>query len=1067
MNEPERQIMSLLGEAVEHSSPEERAAFLDRACAGDAGRRARLEELLRAHEAAGNFLQGNRPPAEPVTTVDEPIREGPGTVIGPYKLLEQIGEGGFGVVFMAEQTRPVRRKVALKVLKPGMDTRQVVARFEAERQALAIMDHPNIAKVHDGGETASGRPYFVMELVKGTPITEFCDRNHLPVRERLELFLSICQAVQHAHQKGVIHRDLKPSNVLVTRHDTMPIVKVIDFGVAKALGQNLTDKTLFTGIAQMIGTPLYMSPEQAGMSDLDIDTRSDIYSLGVLLYELLTGTTPFDPVRLRTAGYDEMRRIIREQEPPRPSTRLSTLGQAATTASSNRKCDPRRLSQLLRGDLDWIVMKALEKDRNGRYETANGFAMDIQRYLADEPVQACPPSAWYRLRKLVRRHKGPVVAASAIFILLGAGIVGTTTGLVRAITERNEKDAARRQAIDAAEAEAEARRQTRRALDTATDEVVGELLGQQVQLTEQHREFLKKLLAYHAAFAAAKADDREGRESQAAGYFRVALIRQRLGELKGAEAAYREALAIGKQLVADFPDESAFRTELAYHENNLGLVLRATGRLPEAEALCRDALALRKELAAESPGEPKPRYLLATTYRNLGSVLADTGRLPEAEAAFGEVLTICKKLAADFPETPNYRWELALGHQKLGVLLASTGRLPEAEAAFRDALAVSKPLAASFPNRPDYRHAWALDNLNLGNVLRDTGHPGEAERAFRDSVAILRRLAADFPNRPEFRHALGTVSNNLANLLSTTGQPEEAERVLNDAVALLKQLVADYPNRPDFRSILATSHNSLGSLLLDLKRSKEAEAEFREAVALRKQLAAAFAKQPDFRRLLALDQYNLAEVLCATGRQKEGETMLQDALELQKRLTADFANVPDYQNDLAGTLKKLAALRCERRDFPAAVSLVEQARPHQQAALKASPTNDVYRQSYREDFTILAECYVGLADRARLAATADELADFGYDPAKDAYDAACYLCRCAGLAAGDSRIAETERKESAKRYADRAVSMLRRAVASGYRDEAQMKRDPTLQPLRAREDFKKLLAELAAGRGKK
>jgi tetratricopeptide (TPR) repeat protein len=360
------------------------------------------------------------------------VTEAPGTVIGPYKLLEQIGEGGFGVVFLAEQQAPVRRKVALKVLKRGMDTRQVVARFEAERQALAIMDHPNIAKVHDGGQTASGRPYFVMELVKGMPITEFCDQAQLMPRQRLELFGSVCQAVQHAHQKGIIHRDLKPSNVLVSRHDTTPIVKVIDFGVAKALGQELTDKTLFTGIAQMIGTPLYMSPEQAGMSDLDIDTRSDIYSLGVLLYELLTGTTPFDQERLRTMGYDEIRRIIREEEPPKPSTRISTLGQAATTVSTQRKSDPKHLSRLFRGELDWIVMKGLEKDRNRRYETANGLAQDIQRYLADEPVQACPPSAVYRFRKFVRRNKVPVLTVAIVLGVLVGGIVGTAWGLVQA-----------------------------------------------------------------------------------------------------------------------------------------------------------------------------------------------------------------------------------------------------------------------------------------------------------------------------------------------------------------------------------------------------------------------------------------------------------------------------------------------------------------------------------------------------------------------------------------------------------------------------------------------------------
>src|SRR5262249_46892416 len=393
---------------------EARAAFLAEHCKEDVALRKRLEALLWAHDNPHPFLEA--PVAAPVATVDEqPPGEGPGTVIGPYKLIQHIGEGGMGLVFMAEQTQPVRRKVALKILKPGMDTKQVVARFEVERQALALMDHPNIAKVHDGGATASGRPYFVMELVKGEPITDFCDQNRLGVRERLGLFLSVCPAVQHAHQKGIIHRDLKPSNVLVTLHDTVPVVKVIDFGIAKALGQQLTDKTLDTGFAQLIGTPLYMSPEQAELSGLDVDTRSDIYSLGVLVYELLTGTTPFDKDRLKEAGYDEMRRIIREEEPPKPSTRISRLGNSGPRApraetgrrsvptttieiiAAQRKSDPGKLSRLFRRELDWIVMKALEKDRNRRYESASALTADVERYLRDEPVQACPPSVAYRL----------------------------------------------------------------------------------------------------------------------------------------------------------------------------------------------------------------------------------------------------------------------------------------------------------------------------------------------------------------------------------------------------------------------------------------------------------------------------------------------------------------------------------------------------------------------------------------------------------------------------------------------------------------------------------------------
>ena len=387
MNDLRPEVKSLFFEAIDQRSPEELRRFLDRACANDTKLRANLEQLLCAHRDAGNFLGGSSPAA-----IDQPRLERPGAQIGPYKLLEQIGEGGMGVVFMAEQTRPVQRRVALKIIKAGMDTRQVVARFEAERQALAMMDHPNIARVLDAGATDTGRPYFVMELVRGVPMTEFCNQNSISIRDRLELFVTVCQAVQHAHQKGIIHRDIKPTNVLVPLHDGRPVIKVIDFGVAKATGQKLTEKTLFTGFTQMIGTPLYMSPEQAEMSGLDVDTRSDIYSLGVLLYELLTGTTPFTSKCFKTAAYDEFRRIIREEEPPKPSTRMSTVDWAATAVSGKRQSDPHTLSRLLRGELDWIVMKALEKDRTRRYETANNFATDIQRYLAGEPVLAAPPA---------------------------------------------------------------------------------------------------------------------------------------------------------------------------------------------------------------------------------------------------------------------------------------------------------------------------------------------------------------------------------------------------------------------------------------------------------------------------------------------------------------------------------------------------------------------------------------------------------------------------------------------------------------------------------------------------
>ena len=442
----EREIFN---SALERATPAERAAYLDGACGEDVEMRSRLTALLGAHDMAGGFLPMDSSMQEPdavtrtlgnAALVLIPVEERPGNKIGPYKLREKVGEGGCGVVYVAEQEKPVRRRVALKVIKLGMDTRSVIARFEAERQALAMMDHPNIAKVLDAGATAAGRPYFVMELVRGTKITDYCDQNKLSTRARLDLFIKVCQAIQHAHQKGIIHREIKPSNILVTLHDGVPVPKIIDFGIAKATEGRLTDLTVYTDLHQFIGTPAYMSPEQAEMSGLDIDTRADIYSLGVLLYELLTGGTPFDANVLLKSGLDEMRKTIRETEPLRPSTRLSTMLNADLTDVAQRHgAEPPRLISLIRGDLDWIVLKALEKDRARRYETANGLAMDIQRHLSNEPIVARPQSTAYRLQKMVIRNKLLFTATGGVAAALVFGLVGILWQWRQA--ERNHQEA--------------------------------------------------------------------------------------------------------------------------------------------------------------------------------------------------------------------------------------------------------------------------------------------------------------------------------------------------------------------------------------------------------------------------------------------------------------------------------------------------------------------------------------------------------------------------------------------------------------------------------------------------
>lgn len=831
--------------AAKQKLPQDRAAYLDEACRDQPEARKRVEQFLSAQAEIGSFLDS---PAI-VTAADDTLTERPGTRIGPYKLHEQIGEGGFGIVFMAEQQEPIRRKVAIKIVKPGMDSRQVIARFEAERQALALMDHPNIAKIIDAGTLplqnadlrlqiekpsdsnlhseicnlqSPGRPYFVMELVKGLPITDFCDQSRLTPKERLGLFADVCRAVQHAHQKGIIHRDLKPSNVLVTLQDGAPLVKVIDFGIAKALGQQLTDKTLLTGFAQTIGTPLYMPPEQTALSNADVDTRSDVYALGVLLYELLTGTTPFERERLHAAGYDEMRRIIREEEPPRPSTRLSTLGKGSlSTICEQRRADPRKLGEQVRGELDWIVMKCLEKDPKRRYESASALAADVERYLKDEAVEACPPSVGYWTRKLVKRHKAKMVtvALPLFTFLVGGGVFLWSQDHIRSaaahaaakdldeadIWERQDRWTEAAQALKRAQGHVQQNRlfefkqqvnERRRNAVMVVGLEEAQLKASGISSDSTTRDYPGADRAYAAAFKDFGLDVALVSAEEIARQIQISPIRLHLVKaldywayLKG-----RVANGDGGQLraVACLVDKDAWRQKL-----------RDTNVVKDADALKRLA---REERALEQPAANL--LILAHLLHEAKARENAIDLLRRANDRYPTDFWICYELAHWLCEPPYenekerlvesvgfYRVALALRpntpivYNGLGNALSGLGKKAEAEAAYHKALEL----------KPDYAGA----HLNLGLLFVQTDLK-KSETAFRKAIAI----------NPSFAHAYLV----LGNLLRIRGNLPEAEAAGLRAVEL-------EPNS-------AMAHNNYGATLADRWKLCEAEEAFRKAVEL-------------------------------------------------------------------------------------------------------------------------------------------------------------------------------------------------------------------------------------------
>jgi serine/threonine protein kinase/Flp pilus assembly protein TadD len=1077
-------------------------------------------------------------------------------VLGDFRLVREIGRGGMGIVYEAEQVS-LGRRVALKVLPfaGALDARQL-QRFALEARAAALLHHQSIVPVYFVG-CERGVHFYAMQLIEGQTLAQLIHQlrqenglaaaepdappaaagqgepsgapttAHTPApqataaaaaetakavpasrpterslqsrefyRQVARLGVQAAEALDHAHQRGIVHRDVKPGNLLL---DGQGQLWVTDFGLAQ-----FQSDTKLTLSGDLVGTLRYMSPEQALAQRVVVDHRTDVYSLGATLYELLA----LQPAYLGTDRQQLLRQIAFEE--PRAL---------------------RKVNRAVPVELAVIVAKAMEKNPQERYATAQELADDLQRFLLDRPIQARWPSLRQRAVKWTRRHR---VVVGSVLAALVVGILATTWQAVRATNAEGEARAALAEARRAGQ-------QTLEALQALTDEVIERLIARQTQMTEEDRAFLRKVLEHYEGFAATKGDSPESRNIRAAGYFRVGLIRNRLGERQEARSAYERAVTLLEQLVADFPSVPAYRSNLAQSHNNLGIMLRDLGKHTEAEAQLRQALVLQKQLATDFPSVPSYRHNLAHHHGNLGALWSKLGKRAEAEAEYRQAHALRNQLAAEFPTVVDYRQNLASSHNNLGNLLQNLGKRVEAEAEYRQALALSKQLATDFPAVPLYRGDLGTSHISLGNLLKEQGKYRAAEAEYRQAVALRKQLAAEFPAVPEYRHHLAGSHHDLGSLLSVLGKGVEAEAEYRQALALSQQLAADFPAVPAYREYLALHRRGLGILLEGWSKGAEAEAEYRQAFALRKQLAADFPNVPAYRGNLAASHDDLGFVLRGLGKRAEAEaehrqalalykqlatdvpaepasrydlaqshnnlgTLLQElgrraeaeaeyrqALALQKQLVADFPNVPAYQIQQGGTYCNLGDLMRDNGRLADALSWCDQAigvlapeverEPRPVTALQflrnshaarawalmmldrfADAVRDCDRALELDDgsqcgqIRLLRAACLARVDPTKAVAAAEAVLQGGQPPPDLLYDAACVYVLSAGRV-------QDQRKET---YAARAVALLGQARQMGYFNDpanvAHMQQDADLDALRGRADFQQFLAELQASK---